>query len=100
MVSSNASDVSINTEGSGRVGPTPLHKLLGLTAQQVAERAGITRQTLARLEHGHATVGLDVFLNVARAVGQLDAVVKAADPYETDFGRARSEATLPQRVRH
>ena len=75
-------------------------KLLGLTAQQVAERAGITRQTLARLEHGHATVGLDVFLNVARAVGQLDAVVTAADPYETDFGRARSESTLPQRVRH
>src|SRR5665213_2834167 len=73
-------------------------KLLGLTGQQIAERAAITRQTLARLERGDTSVGLDVFLNVARALGQLDSVVDSIDPYETPFGRARAEESLPQRV--
>lgn len=74
-------------------------KLQGLTGQQVAERAGTTRQTLARLERGEVTVGMDVFLGVARALGQLDRVVTAVDPYETPVGRARADEALPQRVR-
>lgn len=74
-------------------------KLQNLTAEQVAERAGITRTTLRRLEHGDPGVGFDVFLNVARALGQLDRVVEALDPYETDLGRARADDVLPQRVR-
>ena len=44
-------------------------------------------------------VGLDVFLAVARALGQLDRVVAVLDPYETDLGRARADETLPERVR-
>lgn len=74
-------------------------KLLGLTIEQVAQRAGTTRNTVSRLERGELTVGLDVLLNVARALGQLDQLVLAADPYESDLGRARSEEKLPQRVR-
>lgn len=74
-------------------------KLLGLTAQQVAERAGTTRQTVGRLERGDLSVGMDIFLNVSRSLGVLDDVVKATDPYETPFGRARADQTLPQRVR-
>lgn len=74
-------------------------KLQNLTAEQVAERAGISRTTLRRLEHGDPGVGFDVFLGVARALGQLDRIVEALDPYETDLGRARADETLPQRVR-
>jgi transcriptional regulator with XRE-family HTH domain len=74
-------------------------KLQGLTAAQVAERAGISRGTLRRLENGEMTVGLDVLLNVARALGVLDRVVDAFDPYETDLGRARADEVLPKRVR-
>lgn len=74
-------------------------KLHDLTAQQVAERAGVTRQTIGRLERGDTTVGLGVFLDVALALGILDEVVKASDPYETAFGRARADQVLPQRVR-
>ena len=74
-------------------------KLLGLTAQQVAERAGVTRQTVGRLERGDLSVGMDVFLNVCRALGVLQRVAAATDPYETPFGRARADQTLPQRVR-
>jgi transcriptional regulator with XRE-family HTH domain len=75
-------------------------KLQRLTIQQVAESAGITRNTVSRLERGEPTVGLDVLLNVARALGQLDALVLATDPYESDLGRARADQILPKRVRH
>lgn len=74
-------------------------KLQQLTAEQVAERAGISRGTLRNLENGATTVGLDVVLNVARVLGVLDRVVEAFDPYETDLGRARADEKLPQRVR-
>lgn len=74
-------------------------KLQRLTAEQVAERAGISRGTLRRLENGETTVGLDVLLNVARVLGALDRVVEALDPYETEVGRARADEALPKRVR-
>lgn len=74
-------------------------KLRGLTAQQVAERAGTTRQSVARLERGDVSVGLDIFLSVSRALGILDEIVTATDPYETSFGRARADQALPRRVR-
>jgi transcriptional regulator with XRE-family HTH domain len=74
-------------------------KLLGLTMTQVAERAAISRPTLAKIEAGDLGVSFGSYLNVMRALGQLDAVVTALDPYESDLGRARSESQLPQRVR-
>lgn len=75
-------------------------KLQGLTAQQVAERAGIVRGTLRRLESGEPTVGLDTLLAVTRALGITERLVDALDPYETDFGRARANVALPKRVRN
>ena len=74
-------------------------KLHRLTAQQVAERAGVNRNTVGRLERGDPSVGFEVFLNVARSLGVLDRVVAAVDPYETELGRARADQVLPQRVR-
>lgn len=74
-------------------------KLQGLTAQQVSERANISRPTLRRVEHGDSGVSMEAVLQVARALGQLDRIVAALDPYETDLGRARADALLPQRVR-
>jgi len=74
-------------------------KMLGLTTAQVADRAGIARGTLARIEHGDPGVSLAGFLSVVQALGQLDRVVDAVDPYETDLGRARADQVLPKRVR-
>ena len=76
---------------------TTWRKLQSLTVEQVADRAGISRDTLRRLEKGETTVGIAVFLNVARVLGMLDHVVEAVDPHETDLGRA--DVSLPQRVR-
>ena len=74
-------------------------KLLGLTIQDVADRAALNPKTVSRLERGDPSVGLEAVLSVARALGQLDALVEALDPYETDFGRARADQALPERVR-
>ncbi len=74
-------------------------KLLGLTAEDVAERAGVARSTYRRLETGELGVSMETYLNVLRVLGQLDQVVDAIDPYETDLGRARADQRLPERVR-
>ncbi len=74
-------------------------KILGLTAEQVAERADITRDTLRKLEHGDPTVGFYVVLRVARSLGILDTLTEALDPLNTDLGRARAGLLNRQRVR-
>ncbi|WP_309146974.1 helix-turn-helix transcriptional regulator [Curtobacterium sp. MCSS17_006] len=78
---------------------TGWRKVLGLTAEQVADRADITRATLRKLEHGDPTVGFHVVLRVARALGVLDALTEAVDPLQTDLGRARADMLLRKRIR-
>lgn len=73
-------------------------KLQGLTAAQVAERAGISRDTLRAIEQGKGTASTENLLRVLRVLGILDRVVTAADPYQTDVGRLRSDEILPKRV--
>lgn len=75
-------------------------RMQDLTAVQVADRADISRDTLRRLEHGDPAVSMGNVLGVARALGALDRLVEALDPYQTDLGRARASAALPKRVRH
>ena len=74
-------------------------KLQRLTAQQLAERAGVSRSTLSKLENGDSSVGFDVVLRVARALGVLQRLEDALDPLDTDLGRARADERLPKRVR-
>ena len=73
-------------------------KLMGLTAQMVAERADITTVTLRRIEQGES-VRTDVLFRVLRVLGMLDAVVTATDPSLTDVGRLRASEKLPKSVR-
>lgn len=74
-------------------------KLQRLTAAQVAERAGISRDTLRAIEQGKGTASTENLLRVLRILGVLDGVVTAADPYSTDVGRLRADEILPKRVR-
>lgn len=73
--------------------------VLGLTAQQVAERANISRDTLRRIENGNASVTFENVAQVLRALGILEAVVKAADPLRTDIGRLRASSLEKTRAR-
>ena len=57
--------------------------VLGLTAQQVSERAEISRTTLRKIEAGDGSVSFNSVAQVLRAIGKLDDVVDAlavADP--------------------
>lgn len=63
--------------------------VLGLTAQQVAERADITRDTLRRIETGVPTVSFGNVALVLRALGVLDQTVEEIDPLNSDVGRLR-----------
>jgi len=69
-----------------------------LTLEQVADRAGVSPATVRRLEHGDGA-SFENVLRVSRALGLLDEVLRAFDPYETDVGRLRSTQQLPQRIR-
>jgi transcriptional regulator with XRE-family HTH domain len=74
-------------------------KLRRLTLVEVAERAGVGVNTVQRLEKGEGTT-LENVLRVARALGLLETLTAALDPYATDLGRLRSDEALPERVRH
>jgi transcriptional regulator with XRE-family HTH domain len=73
-------------------------RLRQLTAAEVADRAGISRDTVLRLEKGQG-VSLENLLRIARALGVLDHLTDALDPYATDVGRLRADESLPKRVR-
>lgn len=74
-------------------------KLLNLTTTQVAERAGVTRNTLRAIENGTGAATLAAMLQVAQALGVLDKLVDSVDPYKTDIGRLRAGLIDRQRVR-
>ena len=98
--------------GAGKVVPAPVRRALGvvgddlgtwrrlrgLTIVEVAERANVARSTVIRLESGQGA-SLEALLRVARALGVLDELVGALDPYRSDVGRLRANEQLPQRVR-
>lgn len=73
--------------------------VLGLTGQQVAERAGITRDTLRKIEAGNPGVGFGKVAQVLRALGVLEQAVGAVDPLESDIGRLRVGNLAKKRAR-
>jgi transcriptional regulator with XRE-family HTH domain len=74
-------------------------KLRGLTQAQLADRAGVSRDTLSRLENGTGGVSLETLVRILRALGLLDILADAFDPHRRDIGRMRSDEKLPKRVR-
>jgi len=74
-------------------------KLRQLTVVQVADRAGVNEKTVRLLEGG-GKVNVETLLRVARALGILDVITAALDPYSSDVGRLRADEALPTRVRH
>jgi transcriptional regulator with XRE-family HTH domain len=74
-------------------------KLRGLTQTQLADRSGVSRNTLNRLERGDGGISTANLLRILRGLGILDNLSQALDPYESDIGRLRSDEQLPERVR-
>lgn len=74
-------------------------KLRGLTQAQLADRAGLARGTVRRIEAADMGVSLENVLRVLRALGLMEAISQALDPFESDMGRLRADERLPLRVR-
>ncbi len=70
-----------------------------MTSALLAARAGISRPTLSRIEAGDGSPRIDSVLSVLRVLGLAEAVVAAADPLSTEFGRANADRAARQRVR-
>lgn len=73
-------------------------KLRRLTAAEVADRAGVSADTVLRIEKGQSGT-LENVLRIARALGVLEELAGSVDPLATDVGRFRAEEALPSRVR-
>ena len=68
-----------------------------LSSEQVAERAGIGRSTLVKIEQGHPGVGIGHVLNVLRALGlEKDFLLLAKDD---ELGRKLQDANLETKRR-
>lgn len=74
-------------------------KIQGLTVEDVARRAAVSRGTIYRLEKGDLGVSIGTILAVASAVGQLELIAGSMDPMKTDVGQLRLREKLPERVR-
>ncbi|MCE1196318.1 helix-turn-helix domain-containing protein [bacterium] len=69
----------------------------GLSSEMVAERAGISRQTLSALENGSGSVSMATWIQVLFVLGfekDLEAVAR-----DDELGRALQDAKLPTRRR-
>ncbi len=65
----------------------------------VAERADITRQTLAKIEQGNASVSMGNYAAVLFALGLGTPLADLADARNDEIGLRLEEERLPQRVR-
>ena len=74
-------------------------KIQRLTIADVARRAGVSENTVMRLEKGEPGVSLGAILSIAQALGQLDLMSSAMDPMKTELGQLRLRGELPERVR-
>jgi transcriptional regulator with XRE-family HTH domain len=65
-----------------------------MPAVEMAERAGVSRMVIYKLEHGDLSVGLGAFVRVLGVLGldsDLDLIAR-----DDDLGRRLQDATLPR----
>lgn len=63
-----------------------------MTSAEAAERAGISRTTLSKLEHGEASVGLSVLVRVLGVLGLDEDLNQIAQ--DDELGRRLQDASL------
>jgi transcriptional regulator with XRE-family HTH domain len=70
-----------------------------ITMSLMAERAGISRITLGKIEKGEPTVSMGAYATVLFTLGMIDHLQKLADASTDLVGRELEEEKLPKRVR-
>lgn len=69
------------------------------TAAELAERVGVERRTISRLEHGDAGVRTGVLFSVVWVLGLWETAVGLADPARDEAGLALERRRQPKRAR-
>ena len=69
-----------------------------IPTQLVAERAGISRPTLLKVEQGHPGVSMGTYASVLFALGLLERFENLADASQDLVGMALEEEQLPKRI--
>jgi transcriptional regulator with XRE-family HTH domain len=70
-----------------------------ITMEIMAERAFISRKTLARVERGDSGVSIGIYATVLFALGMLDRLGDLVDSRSDQLGRVLQDERLPKRVR-
>lgn len=70
-----------------------------LTMAVVAERAGISRQTLSKIQRGDPAVGMGAYAMVSMALGMGTGWMDFADIRNDTWGQIIVDEDLPKRVR-
>jgi transcriptional regulator with XRE-family HTH domain len=65
----------------------------------MAQRVGISRSTLNKVEKGNPGVSLGVYATALFVLGMTDRIADLADPRNDDVGMSLDEERLPQRIR-
>ncbi len=65
----------------------------------MAERAGISRTTLSKVEKGDASVSLGIYASVLFILGACERLADLADIKFDETGRRLDEENLPERIR-
>ena len=71
-----------------------------ITMTLLAERANVSRTTIAKIEKGDSTTSIGAFTAVLFVLGILDRLADLADARHDISGRQLLEEHLPQRVRY
>jgi transcriptional regulator with XRE-family HTH domain len=71
----------------------------GLKLVDLAERSGVSVNTLRDLENGKGRTGLIAVLAIARVLGVDNLRPEALDPFSAEIGHALALEELPPRVR-
>ena len=70
-----------------------------VTARLMAERAGISRTTMGKIEKGDPTASMGAYASVLFVLGMTDRLEDMADATHDLTGRRLEEESLPRRVR-
>jgi transcriptional regulator with XRE-family HTH domain len=65
----------------------------------MAERAFISRNTLAKVEKGEPGVSLGIYATVLFVLGMTERLAELADPARDSLGQDLAEERLPKRIR-
>jgi len=71
----------------------------GLTAEELSQKVGVSRDTLSRVERGDASVAAGTVLDMAGEFGLTAKLVSALDPSNSEVGKIGLSRGVPKRVR-